>query len=208
MSDEVDPRDDRSLEQWPCGDDGTLKPYANRIVTFRVLLGGYEQAVERFGEASRTRDPVRVFAPLFEALNWAVVLDDQAREHWAPEGVPLGWSWRTRVEGGDFVSAIGFVRNRVHHQWADALTLSDGFSSPLVAPLVSHEWRSRRLVDLPGADTPGAKNAADAAADYEHLLATKPARLALAVLFVPFRRLADMLEPLSLDPWRDGPGRS
>jgi hypothetical protein len=145
-----------------------------------VLLGGYEQAVERFGEASRTRDPVRVFAPLFEALNLAVVLDDQAREHWAPEGVPLGWSWRTRVEGGDSVSAIRFVRNRVHHQWADALTLSDGFSSPLVAPLVSHEWRWRRLVDLPEADTPGAKNAADAEADYEHLLATTHLRASLS----------------------------
>ncbi len=172
-----------------------MEPYANIIVTFRVLLGGYEQAVERFGEASRTRDPVHVFAPLFEALNWAVVLDDQAREHWAPKGVPLGWSWRARVAGGDFVSAIRFVRNRVHHQWTDALTLSDGFSSPLVAPLVSHEWRWRRLVDLPEADLPGGKTAADAESDYERLLATQPARLALAELLVPFRRLADMLEP-------------
>ena len=58
-----------------------MDPYVDNIVTFRVLLGGYEQAVERFVRASKTRDPMQVFSPLFEALNWAVALDDQARAH-------------------------------------------------------------------------------------------------------------------------------
>jgi hypothetical protein len=174
-----------------------MEPYADNIVTFRVQLGGYEQAVERFGQASRTRDAVQVFGPLFEALNWAVALDDQARAHWAPEGVPLDWAWRTRVTGGDFVNAVRRARNRVHHQWADALTLSEGFSSPLVAPLVAHEWRWRRVDDLPKSDLPRGKATADAEADYERLLATKPARIALTELLVPFRRLANTLEPPS-----------
>jgi hypothetical protein len=179
-----------------------MRPYADNIVTFRVLLGGYEQALERFHQVSRTRDVTRIFAPLFEALNWAVALDDQAREHWAPEGYVLGWGWRTRVEGGEFVNAIRCARNRVHHQWADALTLSEGFSSPIVAPVVAHEWRWRRMIDLPVSDPPKGQAAREAAkegeSDYERLLADQPARIALAELLVPFRRLADLLEPRGL----------
>jgi hypothetical protein len=83
-----------------------MRPYADNIVTFRVLLGGYEQALERFRQVSRTRDVTWIFAPLFEALNWAVALDDQAREHWAPEGYVVGWGWRTRVEGTSHVAAV------------------------------------------------------------------------------------------------------
>lgn len=81
----------------PDGTLGPMKPYGTNIVTFRVLLAGYEQAVNRFGQVSRSRDPLQVFAPLFEALNWAVALDDEAREHYAPEGEPLDWGWRSRV---------------------------------------------------------------------------------------------------------------
>jgi hypothetical protein len=49
-----------------------MKPYVTNIVTFHVLLAGYEQAVGRFDQNSRTRDARQLFAPLFEALNWAV----------------------------------------------------------------------------------------------------------------------------------------
>lgn len=131
-----------------------MKPYNSNIVTFHVLLAGYEQAVERFDQLALTRDAGRVFAPLFEALNWAVVLDDQACRHYPPEGEPIGWAWRDRFVAGDFVSGVRCARNRVHHQWADALTLSEGFSAPLVAPIVAHEWRWQRLADLPESDPP------------------------------------------------------
>jgi hypothetical protein len=43
---------------------------------------------------------------LFEALNWAVALDDQVRQNWAPAGTVLDWAWRTRVPSGDCVSAV------------------------------------------------------------------------------------------------------
>jgi hypothetical protein len=177
-----------------------MEPYAHNIVTFRVLLRGYERAVERFGHASITRDAVQVFAPLFEALNWAVALDDQARAHWAPEGVPLDWAWRTRINGGELVNAVRGARNRVHHQWADALTLSEGLASPLEVPLVAHEWRWRRLDELPQTAPPRGEPRANAEVDYQRLLEGMPARNTLAGLLAPFRQLANILEP-------PGPGR-
>lgn len=182
----------------PDGTLGPMKPYGTNIVTFRVLLAGYEQAVNRFGQVSRSRDPLQVFAPLFEALNWAVALDDEAREHYAPEGEPLDWGWRSRVSGGEFVSAVRCARNRVHHQWADALTLSEGFSAPLVAPIVAHEWRWRCLADLPQSDPVKGRAPAkvlEAESAYERLLAGHPGRVVLGELRAPFRQLADLLEP-------------
>lgn len=176
-----------------------MDPYVDNIVTFRVLLRSYEQAVERFVRASKSRDPVQVFSPLFEALNWAVALDDQARAHWAPEGTPLGWAWRTRVSGGEVVNAVRGARNRAHHQWADALTLSEGFTFPVVMPLVTHEWRWRPLSELP---KPGRPAAVGADSHYEQLLAGRPARMALTDLLVPFRQLADLLEPPRPDTGR------
>lgn len=176
-----------------------MRPYAKNIVTFHVLLDGYEQAVRRFNELSRTRGALPVFAPLFEALNWVVALDDQARNHYTPEGTPLDWAWRSRVAGGELVRAVRCARNRVHHQWADALTLSEGFSTPLVAPLVGHEWRWRPLADLPRADPPKRGRAPReferAEADYDLLLAGHPARVVLGDLIAPFTHLADLLEP-------------
>ena len=169
------------------------------VVTFRNLLAGYDAAVERFNEAAAKRDPSTTFHPLFEALNWAVVLDDQARMRWAPTGTVLGWGWRTQTTGGDVVNAVRCARNRVHHQWADSLILSEGFSAPLIAPLVGHEWRWRLLADLPAAEPPKGKASAAAVvvaeADYERLLANRPARNTLRELVVPFRHLADLVEP-------------
>lgn len=179
-----------------------MKPYSTNVVTFRVMLAGYEQACERFHTVTLGRDAGRAFAPLFEALNWAVVLDDQARERWAPEGRVLDWAWRRRIDGGEFVSAIRCVRNRVHHQWADALVLEEGFSLPIVPPLAVHEWRWRKLSDLPAAKIPTNKRAAlalaEAEADYERLLAGQPARWVLGELNSPFHSLADLLEPAGI----------
>jgi hypothetical protein len=90
------------------------------------------------------------------------------------------------------------TRNRVHHQWADALTLSEGLSAPLVAPIVAHEWRGRRLADLPHSEAPkrhAAAKALEAESAYERLLADHPARVVLGELLSPFRQFADLLEP-------------
>ncbi|TGN65040.1 hypothetical protein EXE59_14495 [Nocardioides eburneiflavus] len=172
-----------------------MNPYDENIVTYRTLLDGYEQALRRFTDASKSRNASQVFLPLFEALNWAVALDDQARAHWAPEGVPLDWSWRSRVAGGDLVNAVRCARNRVHHQWADALIRRDGMSAPLTPPLVLHEWTWRPLNDLPKAGGRRTQVIIEAESDYERALAAVPARITLTGLLDPFRRLADMLEP-------------
>lgn len=172
-----------------------MNPYDKNIVTYRTLLEGYEHAVQRFTDASKSRSAPQVFQPLFEALNWAVALDDQARAHWAPEGTPLDWSWRARVAGGDLVNAVRCARNRVHHQWADALVLREGMSAPLSPPLVLHEWSWRPLDELPEADGRRTDAIVEAESDYGRLLAAVPARITLADLVDPFHRLAGMLEP-------------
>lgn len=169
------------------------------MVTFRTLLAGYQQAHDRYADACLTRDPTKVFLPLFEALNWSVALDDQARKHWAPGGAALNWEWRDHVPEGDVVDAVRCARNRVQHQWADALMLTEGFGTPLTAPLVTHEWRWRSLVDMPRADRPRRKAVGTTAAGeaaYDRLLADQPARVALQRLRAPFELVADRLEPI------------
>jgi hypothetical protein len=68
------------------------------------------------------------------------VLDDRCREHWAPDGNPLGSEWLRRWRGDVTIArAIRFARNRVHHQWAEAwssvLPLSDRpFATRVTSP--------------------------------------------------------------------------
>lgn len=45
-------------------------------MTFEAMLVGYTEALDRFDEASKKRDPVATYTALFEALNWAVAIDD------------------------------------------------------------------------------------------------------------------------------------
>jgi hypothetical protein len=162
-----------------------VKPYKDEIVTFRMMLQGYEQAVERFQAATtRPLDPSSAFAPLFEALNWAVALDDRTGEHWQPAGgpKPLKWEWRAKVEFGGYVSGIRFARNRVHHQWSDAFFLES------VGPL---EWVWRTADQLPGGrDDQGIDS-------YRTLLAGKPVWHALRVLTEVYEWIVVRLEPQS-----------
>jgi hypothetical protein len=62
------------------------------------MFDGYDQALTRLESAVRGTDPAPAFIALFEALNWAVALDDRAGEHWAPEGKTLGFGWRDRLQ--------------------------------------------------------------------------------------------------------------
>lgn len=167
-----------------------MRPYQDNIATFRVLLGGYQAAGRRFTQARLDRDPAPTFQALFEALNWAVALDDQVRLHWAPAGTPLDWAWRDQVDDGHHVRAVRFARNRVHHQWADALYLdAGGFSAPIESALVTHEWKWRPSADLPeGMGSSGAD-------DYDRHLAGSPARFTIRRIDAVYRRLALLLEP-------------
>jgi hypothetical protein len=123
-----------------------MKPYADNIVTFGMLLRGYAQAFERFSLATRERDEVTTFVPLFEALNWAVALDDRCAQHWAPEGEPLGFAWRDRVTGAEVMRGVRWARNGVHHQWSDALVVEEGRQYPkrYPSPITSGSGGPRR----------------------------------------------------------------
>jgi hypothetical protein len=168
-----------------------VKPYTENIVTFRMLHSGYVAAAARFAAAAKQRDGDASFQPLFEALNWAVALDDRIRAHWAPEGKPLNWRWRERVPGAELVEGLRWVRNGVHHQWSDALVLSEGFQFPLTFGLVFFEWVWRPAMDLPELGRP---NAGGRTAYQQHL-AGRPARVTLDTLTGVFAFLANLLEP-------------
>lgn len=156
------------------------------------MVTGYRQAVERFQQAAKGRDPDAAFHPLFEALNWAVSLDERVSAHWAPEGQPLGWAWRERVATGDVVAAVRFARNRIHHQWSDALRLDNGgFMLPMTFPLVFFEWVWRDGADLPAAERPDRKGEVA----YDRRLTGRAARVTLSELLDAFAEIERLLEP-------------
>jgi hypothetical protein len=61
---------------------------------------------------------LRTYNGIFEALNWAVALDDRVGRHWVPDGGTLGWRWRERVGQGAEIMGVRFARSSVH-QWSD-----------------------------------------------------------------------------------------
>jgi hypothetical protein len=120
--------------------------------TFATMFDGFTQALARFQGAAKNADGNAAYVPLFETLNWAVVLDDRTRQYWAPEGEVLGWQWRERVPGAEVMAGVRFARNRAHHQWSDALRLDDGgFQFPMSFPLNFWEWVWRPANELPRA---------------------------------------------------------
>jgi hypothetical protein len=168
-----------------------MKPYTENIVTFRALHAGYAEASARFTAASKQREELASFHPLFEALNWAVAMDDQVRKHWVPDGKPLNWEWRNRVAGAEAVQGLRWARNGVHHEWSDALVTSEGFQYPKTFPVVYFEWVWRPAVELPGVETADP----DGRAAYEEHLQGRPARVTLGSLSDVFLHIANLLEP-------------
>lgn len=62
--------------------------------------------------------PSGVYIALFEALNWAVSLDDRLANDW-PDNV--GRAWQGEVENGGAIRGLRYARNCVHHDWALAV---------------------------------------------------------------------------------------
>ena len=167
---------------------------APTIQTFAVMFEGFSAAVERFQQASTIAGGSATYAPVFESLNWAVALDDRVRQHWAPEGAVLGWGWRDRVPGGEVVAGVRFARNRIHHQWSDALRLDAGGAQfPIRFPMTFAEWVWRDASQLPeGRPDP------DGEARYREQLVGRAARITLAELAETFACLRQVLEPTTL----------
>ena len=93
------------------------------------------------------REPA--FFALFEALNWAVALDDVIAETWRPHGEREGFNWRSLVDGGELLDGVRYARHRVHHQWADALRRREGVDT--ILPFRGHSWEWRDVEELPPA---------------------------------------------------------
>lgn len=168
-----------------------MKPYADNIVTFRMLYEGYIAAYGRFVVAAKGRDAAKGFHPLFETLNWAVALDDRIGAHWAPEGKPLDWRWRERVSGAEVMKGVRWARNSVHHQWSDTLVQTKGARFPMTFPVVFFEWVWRPARELPDPGRPDSNGEIA----YEEHLEGRPARVTLAQLSEVFDSVRDLLEP-------------
>jgi hypothetical protein len=79
-------------------------------VSLETLLTGLQQAISRL-----TSSPGDPFIPVFESLNWIVTIDEWLQVERDDR------DWWVREPDGELVRALRFVRNRVHHQWADAI---------------------------------------------------------------------------------------
>ena len=127
-----------------------MKPY-EKMVTYEAMVVGFIDATARFERSVGRRDAVLAYAALFEALNWAVTLEDRVREHWVPDGEPLDWEWRERLPNAEVMGAVRFARNRAHHQWADAMVVTTR-TLPYRFPLLIPDWKWRAAADLPPGD--------------------------------------------------------
>jgi hypothetical protein len=173
-----------------CTDKGApMQPYEQNIVTFRMMLGGLDEALDRLQAAVQQRDSSAAFPPLFESLNWAVALDDRIGEHWAPWGKTLATKWRDEVAAAAVMAGVRFARNRVHHQWADALVLNDGIPFPMPFPIPFFGWMWRAADELP---PDGNRQGEDV---YRERLQGEPAHAALVELQEAFHWVGGLLEP-------------
>lgn len=169
---------------------------------FSAMTTGFHQALRRFNAASTGSDPVASAIPLFEALNWAVALDERVRKDWAPDGVDNqpGWDWPARLTNesdAEAVRGIRFVRNRVHHQWADAIRLAQGGSR---YPPQASQWVWVRANELPPPDDGHRERGRKG---YECLLENHAADFTLAILDETYHFMVQLLEPLGPAPrWR------
>jgi hypothetical protein len=168
-------------------------------VRARLLTRGYAQAHARFEQTQRDTDPDPTFFALFEALNWAHALDDLIALTWSPRGKVEGYAWRSdpALGGGEPLASVmdglRYARNRVHHQWADALVVRDGATLPVTLPTALITWLWRPVDELPtpskGREDRRGKEA------YATALAGRRADDALAEMSHPFAFIGTLLDP-------------
>jgi hypothetical protein len=138
-------------------------------VGLATLLRGYREAYVRWMAGPRiSADPDEAFLTIFEALNWAVVVDDHLRR-----ALPAGKAWSSGYPHGDVVPGFRYARNAVHHDWSLALHVTDGvfLPTPLPTGLFDWCWQPRLPATKPRGET-----------QYRKHLAEKPVRFTLEVL--------------------------
>jgi hypothetical protein len=145
------------------------------------MLTGFKRAIDRYlAAAQQDRDFGETFIPLFEALNWAV----STRNLLGDQGRPL----RDRL-----ANALGYARDRVHHDWAGALrperfpvsstaTVAPGYSLTLSGYSVEWFWKPVEELPPPSGGRPKDERA------YRELLSGRPAHATLTKLHSLFER--------------------
>ena len=167
-------------------------------VPFSAMVLGLRLAVERFKNAAKGTDPTAAALPLFESLNWTVALDERLQKDWVPDGPPpIGRDWPKRIGNeadAEAVRGIRFIRNRVHHQWAEALTLAEPVNRYPSRPF---EWVWTAVDQLPPPD-PGRKDYGREG--YEQLLEGQPAEFGLAILLETYEFMTQLVESRGAPP--------
>ena len=136
-----------------------------------TMLHGFIGAWKRYETAAAGDSATEAFLPLFEALNWCVALDDRLQAWWKTNATNADPRWCHGFRFGDAVLGTRYARNRVHHQWANALFYSLSASAKPDVPR-GPEWRWLPIAHLPKPDE-GRGWFAD---EYERELAGFPAR--------------------------------
>jgi hypothetical protein len=140
------------------------------------FVTGYRRALARFHDTQEAREqPEERFIPLFEVLNWAAAIVDP--------NSPL----RGSLVADDAVQGLRYVRNRVQHQWAEALASRDvpfpqitqavGQGSRIILPPTALAWFWKPLNQL--APPPASRPDKGGQVAYRDYLAGEPARAAL-----------------------------
>jgi hypothetical protein len=162
--------------------------YEEGVQTYTAMFEGLAGATRRFMAAVGDGEPTMSYVALFEALNWAVVLDERTASTWAPHGKVLGWDWRAEVEGAGILRGIRFARNSMQHDWSDALRLGvvEGAGSGDF-----REWTWRPVAQLPsrGRREPAGESV------YAEELSGRMVRSTLVGLNAGFDLLRGLLEP-------------
>lgn len=96
---------------------------------------GFAKAFSRWQAAQEDGDPVKAYLAVSESLEWAHALDERIARTWRPRGAVAEdpwWRWSEDPALGqgaylaDTMRGLGYVRNRIHHHFADALeTVND-----------------------------------------------------------------------------------
>lgn len=151
---------------------------------FTVFMQGFSAASDRFVSASQSRSRDETFPPLFEALNWAAAVDLRITDRWNADS-PRACFWPSCYTHGDVLLGMRYVRNRVHHQWADAFDVS--LSGVAMQAEGGFVWRWLPAEHLP----PGRDNAFRD--QYQRCVAGDLVTRTLQLLTACFREAADDL---------------
>jgi hypothetical protein len=88
-----------------------------------LLRTAYKNAPKAEWDLDEELTTLERYFALFEALNWAVSLDDRLALDWPYEEISYGEYWCDEFVGGGLIRGLRSVRNAVHHDWALALDM-------------------------------------------------------------------------------------